>query len=912
MLKIYDLKTEYLSLPNAVDNPRPRFSWKILSDSFNIFQKSYRIIASSNGEVIWDSGIVESDSQLAEYNGLPLKSRQMINWQVAVVCITDDGEQSAVSERASFSMGLLNEDDWKAKWIEAEGEIDPYARKPVPYLRKAFVIKKPVKRAVIYQTAQGLYEFFINGKCPTQDKFKPGFTSYYYRLQYHVCDITSHLREGTNVWAVILADGWWRGVTGGTVINNFGRKLACFGQIEIEYEDGSTETIITDESFKTFFGGLLAADMLMGEIFDANREPYGWKGPDFDDSGWNNVHGATERHNAKLIATRSVPVREKETFEGREFRDSKGNRVLDFSQNLAGYVKFILRNTKKGQKVTLTFGECLKDGEFYIGNIDKTSYKHNAFQQITYVCGGGAEERYCPNFCVFGFRYVRIEGYEGDIQPGDFVSVAVYSDLEVTGEFSCSNPLINKLVENTLWSQKSNFLDVATDCPTRERNAWTGDAQVFVKTAAYLMNVYPFFEKWLQDQAIEQYESGKVGITFPSTSSAHDPRTLGKMKEINPLFELAGPSGNGHLGEDSAGWGDSAVWIPYVLYLFYGDKQIIINQYETAKRYVEYQLACARETNPLYSNKRYYREATFGEPDSNYIYDTRFHFGEWNEWSEHDGRNGISENDYDSNKIIEFIKTKAKVGDPIVATAYLCRSTQNLAEMAKALGEWEDYQKYSSISEKIKVIYDKHLINEDGVIQRGRQAPYVRALAMDLCCEEKRPKVLAQLIREIEENGCRLNTGFLSTPFLLSVLADNGFEDMAFKILQQEKKPGWLYSNIKGATTIPEKWDGVDLLDSSLNHCSYGAVCEFLFGYIGGIRPVLENPGFKHFVVSPVLGDLQYACAKFVSPFGPIISRWKKVDGKAKFHFEIPPNTTADVILPDGRRYTFSSGVYDL
>ncbi len=301
-------------------------------------------------------------------------------------------------------------------------------------------------------------------------------------------------------------------------------------------------------------------------------------------------------------------------------RDSDGNLIIDFGQNIAGFIKMTLRHTKPGQTVHLKHGEGFDpDGEFSTANCDGGK---RPFQEITYICKGSEVEEYTPHFTVFGFRYALVEG----IEDADFEAIAVYSDMEETGDFNCSNELINKLVKNARWSQKGNFLDVPVDCPTRERNAWTGDAMIYCRTAAYFMDVERFFQKWLKDQTVEQYASGKVGITFPSTSSVHNPEELRRVQAANPAMALAGPTGDGNIGEDSVGWGDSSVWIPCQMYLMYGDREIIEEHYDTAKRWVEYSLRCMGEKNPLYADKPWYKNG-----DGDYIYDTRFHYGEWNE-----------------------------------------------------------------------------------------------------------------------------------------------------------------------------------------------------------------------------------------------------------------------------------------
>ena len=764
MLEITDLKTEYLVDPLGIDAAAPRFSWKLKSDRRGVRQTGFRIRAVDRGRentVLWDCCSLEedseendsngngndgngksherSDSQRIRYAGRPLTSRQQVSWQVEVTAVDENGAvETAISEQAGFEMGLLQKTDWVGRWLEPEDEADPEVDKPALYLRKCFFVKPGLKRARIYQTAHGLYHFWLNGMSGTEDCFKPGLTSYYHRIQYQAYDITRFLREGDNCWAVVLSDGWWRGATGGTVRNNFGYKLHFLGQIELFYEDGTTALIGSDESFRWSTGGLLASDMQMGDCYDAGKEPEGWKNSCFDDSAWKRVHlagqGDTFDHtDARLIASASVPVREMETFPAKVFTDQNGKTVLDFGQNIAGYVRMKLRSTQPGQTIHLTHGEALKKGCFSVENINQLAYQADHFQEIFYICRGDGMEEYCPRFSVFGFRYVMLEGYEKEsIQEGDFTAVAVYSAMEETGHFTCSHTLINKLVHNSLWSQKGNFLDVAVDCPTRERNAWTGDAQIYARTASLFMDTYSFYEKWLQDQTIEQYDSGKVGITFPSTSSVHNPEELARVKKSNPLAALAGPAGNGSIGEDAVGWGDSAVWIPFMVYLSFGDRRILDNQYETGRKWLEFELASARVHNPKYEGQpQYHHVGEDGTLDGEYIYDTNFQYGEWNEAIEKTPREQqemmqmLARAGKEGKSILEIL---AKDGKPEVATAYMYRSAMAVSCMAQILGKVKEAAHYAAIAHRIKDVYCTYLIGDGGIIEKGHQAPYVLSL----------------------------------------------------------------------------------------------------------------------------------------------------------------------------------------
>lgn len=752
----------------------------------------------------------------------------------------------------------------------------------VPVFRRIFQVRSGLKSASLRLTAHGLYEAEING-CPvTTNKFTPGFTSYYHRIQVQEYDVTALIRESGNELCVTVGDGWWRWN------NNFGFTLALWGELKLCY-GSETVVIATDNAFEVATGPIIRTDLQMGETYDARITPEQWKPASV----------CTEQIQGALVKTQGVPVREKERFTGTPFRDSIGRLVVDFGQNIAGYVEMTLHHTKPGQTVHLKHGESLDlSGAFSTANCDGGKAE---FQEITYICKGGKSETYSPHFAVFGFRYVLVEG----VEDADFTAIAVYSDLKETGDFHCSDPRINKLVENARWSQKGNFLEVAVDCPTRERNAWTGDAMIYCRTAAYFMDVLPFFQKWLIDQTIEQYASGKVGITFPSTSSVHNPEELKRVRERDPAMALAGPTGEGHIGEDSVGWGDSAVWIPYQLYLMYGDKAVLEEHYDTAKRWLEYSLRCMKEKNPMYADKSWYVNG-----DGDYIYDTRFHYGEWNEPLPPPPE--VIELFAKGGTAADYVTHMARYGKPEVATAYTKRSCDNLAHMARLLGKTEDASHYASIAERIKAAYDRYLIEEDGTIQKGHQAAYIRALALDLVSEEKKPMVIDQLKRELEQANYHLNTGFLSTVYLLPTLCDNGLAEEAFRILEQTDLPGWLHPIALGATTMLENWNGMDVFRDSFNHYSFGAVCQFLFEYVAGIRPTFDAPGFRAFELKPVIGgSLTWAEASYQTRYGVIRSRWERDTGSIRYACEVPHRTTAYLTLPNGQKHTLNGGKYE-
>ena len=765
-----------------------------------------------------------------------------------------------------------------SKWI---CHPDDYKDHPlVPVFRKSFEVKKGLLSASMNISAHGIYHTLINGKEVTDHLFTPGFTSYYHRIQYQEYDITDLLGEGENAWLTTVGDGWWRWH------NNFGYTLAMVGSIELQYED-ETVVISTDETFDVTIGKTVSSDYLKGEIVDNRIEL----------NHWIKAVECREHIEGKLIKTQGVPVREHETFIGKPFRDKAGNLVIDFGQNIAGYVSMKFYHTKPEQIVHLKHGEGLDlNGVFSTSNCDLGM---SPFQEITYICKGADVEEYKPCFTWFGFRYLLVEG----IEDAEFKAIAVYSDMEETGDFRCSNKLINQLVENARWSQKGNFLDVATDCPTREKNAWTGDAAIYCRTSAYFMNVRSFYEKWLKDQSIEQYASGKLGITFPSTSSVHNPEELKEVQKTRPDMALAGPDGEGNIGEDSVGWGDSSVIIPYQLYQMYGDKKILEDHYETAKRWVDFSLNCMKEANPLYRDREWYLN---GEGDL--IYDTRFHYGEWNEPLPPSKE--VIELFAAGGKPEDFVRHMARYGKPETATACTKYSCDLLAYLAEVLGFEDDHRYYMKKAEQLKYAYDRYLISEDGVIQEGHQAAYVRALAYDVVGNEKKPLVIGQLKKEIEKADYHLNTGFLSTGLLLPVLCDSGLTEEAFKILEQTSAPSWLHPITLGATTMPENWNGLDQFKDSFNHYSLGAVCQFLFEYVAGIRPL--QPGFREFEIKPVIGgSLKWAQGEYETEYGKIRSRWQREAERVRFVFNVPEKTVCHLFLPDGTEKKLGTGTYE-
>ena len=851
MLNAVYLKTEALEYPLGISFTAPRFSWKLEGEAgkYSQHQSAYQILCGDNPEnlteegCLWDSGKVASDKTDGILCPLKLKSRQRVWWKVR---IWDENDQpGAYSEAAFFELGLLNASDWTAKWVNPEGEIHPETRQPASYLRKTFPISEIPIKARLYMTACGMYRAFLNGAAVDTQVLTPGTTQYNKRLQVQTYDITALLRQGENILTVTLGDGWFRGMNGMQRNRNvYGEYIALLGQLELTMSDGSTQRIVTDESWQASQSGPIRfTDFMQGERYDANCAPGDWHGVHIMDLGYEH-----------LIGTNSVPIMERERCSAKLLYADENEAVLDFGQNLSGYVSFTLNGSAdtKGRAVTLEHGEALDaDGKFTMANLEGgfSPKTPPLLQKVTYIASDEAEQHYKPSFSTFGFRYVKVIGWPGALDPAAFTAIAVYSQLTPSASFSCSNELINQLVKNTLWSQKSNFADVPTDCPQRERAGYTGDAQVFVKTGSILMDSLPFYRKWLADLRATQDETGKISNIAPMQQKK---------------FEYF---------DGSAGWGDAIIIVPYALYRQYGDEEILRENYDAMRAWVDYELREAKKDHPINLFKwRGYKDC---------IWDTGKHWGEWLE----PGQN------------MAYLMKRMYLGCPETATAYLFYSCKQLSEIAAILGKSEA-DEYAAKAEKIRQAYRVCFLPD--AYKSKRQCLSVRPIFMGLA-NDAEAKTLAEHLNDlVVENGYHLNTGFLSTPHICSVLAEYGYWDTAYRLLEQETLPGWLYPVKRGATTIWEKWDGVKedgSLDSSQNHYSYGAVVGWLFDTVAGIRPT--TPGYKQFQIAPHPGgSLTWAEARMDTTNGGICSRWSRKDGRCELTVEIPVNTLAEILLP--------------
>jgi alpha-L-rhamnosidase len=849
-VKVERLQTENLVNPISIDALTPRFSWQLNADGKRgVMQRAYEIKVSSDKKAAWNSGKVTSDQSVyVDYRGERLLSGRKYVWQVRVWGNT--GKASEWSAPASFQMGMLTPADWKAQCI-TPGFKEDSALRPSPLFRKGFSLNKKIQSATAYITAHGLYEAQINGQRVGDAYLTPGWSSYNKRLQYQAYDVTALLKTGENAVGATLGNGWYRGFVGYRPTPNiYGKDIAFLFQLEVTYTDGSKATIVSDDSWKSSTGPVRFAEIYYGATIDDRLQQQGWSAPGFDDKSWSSV---TVKDFAKntLVATINEPVRKHETFKPvKIFTTPKGDKVIDFGQNLVGWVKFKVSG-KVGDKITLSHAEVIdKAGNFYTDNL------RTARSQDVYILKGGGEETFEPQFTWQGFRYIKIEGYNADLKVEDFTAIALYSDMKPAGTFSCSNPLINQLQHNIQWGQKGNFLDVPTDCPQRdERLGWTGDAQVFSRTASFNMNVHDFFAKWLKDVAADQYPSGSVPHVIPNVIGT----------------ATSGPGA-------STGWADVATIIPWNMYLAYGDKRILEDQYSSMKAWVGYMQSESR----------------------NDLWNTGTHFGDWLFYSLNDDNQGNS----------------AITNKYLIAQCFYAHSIQLVINAANVLGKTDDVAFYTGLLAKIKLAYLREYVTPNGLISSDTQTAYVLALEFDMLPENLRAQAAARLAANIRLYNNHLTTGFLGTPYLCHVLSRFGFENVAYRLLMQDTYPSWLYPVKMGATTIWERWDGIKPdgtfetpTMNSYNHYAYGAIGDWMYRTIAGIDTKTEAPGYKEIVIKPTIGgNLENANADYETNYGKLSSHWKLENGMLLLDVEIPANTTATVYIPNGGNIVAEDG----
>lgn len=848
-MKVFRLRTEYLKDPLGIDIKTPRIFW---NDEGLVSQSSYEVIATKNGKPFLDTGKVESSSMHYDFKE-PFASRDEVTYQVKVW--NEKGEESPLSEPAHFEMGLLKESDFEADWISGNYHPNRKKRYPADYFRKRFTLSKADKGR-LYISARGVYIAFLNGKRVGEDHLTPGSTDYRKRIAYQTYDVTFLLKEGENTLEVVLGDGWYRGSNGAKGRRNtYGTVTSLFAQMEVKEKD-KEEKILSDKSWEWSNDGPIRFDDLKdGEIYDFNLTPT-YKGK---------ARVIQEAKN--FSASNNVTVKEHERFKPIEMRKTpSGKTLLKFPQNLSGYLSFRLE-AKGGEKIHIRLGEVIENGELTLKNIQcKFHGKLTPLQEFTLTLKKGLNV-YSPSFFYGGFQYAEIDTAL-PIAKDDFEAVALYSDFEETSSFSCSSSLVNRFYKNTLRSLKSNSTDIPSDCPTRERMGWTGDSQIFFNTASYMVDYAAFSRKHVQDIFDRQWKSGRL------------PQIAPYANEDWYMWVMNG----------SVGWACAGVYIPLRYYYRYGDKRLLEKYYPQMLKYAHFMIKRAGKWGGVYAKplplKGKYRKYAVNRGQS---------YGEWAE-----------PEDVCAFKWYDFASPH-----PEESTAYTYYTLSKVLEVANILGRKEDKElaKIKRYREGAKKAYQELVKSKKFTLDTDRQAKLVRPLYMGLLDPEETIFAKKRLITALDHYGWRLGTGFLSTPLILDVLSDIDI-DYAYRLLLNEKMPGWLYMPKSNATTVWEAWEGNTTSAkgiASLNHYSKGAVCEWLLKTMAGITIQGENK----YLLSPRPGSgVSFARGSYDSVYGKVSSSWKRDGEKIIYSFTVPANTTAEVILPSGRKEELGAGTY--
>jgi alpha-L-rhamnosidase len=840
----------------VTDNPRPRFSFSLKSDRNGTKLSSAKLS-------IGDWNITTNDQIGIEYTGKALEP--FTTYEAELEVIDDQGEKGV--SRLTFETGRLDQ-SWEGRWI-TDGDYSFREKKvsPVPMVfRKDIAINKKVKSAKIYSTAMGMYTAYLNGKRVGKDHFAPGFTSYKTNLQYQVYDVTSMLTDGQNHVSVIVSGGW---AVGSFVFSRVNRvtadRQALLMELRIEYANGTFEVIGTDNSWMVSLNGpVKEADIYDGEVYDATVKESGMT--------WRFASDEKLKVHPQISATYGSLVCEHERFKpvsvtqigGDGSKSHKPKYIYDFGQNFAGIIELKIKNAVRGQKITVTHAEILKED----GTLN-TDFLRSAKARIEFICEEG-EQVYAPQFTYMGFRYACVEGIDaGDVEV---TAIALYSDIETNGSFECSNKALNQLQSNIVWGAKSNFVEIPTDCPQRdERMGWTGDIAVFAPTAVYNFRLKRFLTKWLKDMRAEQKRTGGIPNTIPSQGFGF-PATM-------PVMAVDF-------------WGDASVLVPWALYQATGDIKVLEDNYDMMCKYVK---ACIRWAG------------LFSLGKNRYIWNTLsvLHFGDWvapdvPQMSQWQGRSKWT------------------------ATASLAHTSGLLSKISDLLGKENEKSYYEKISKATSEAYRSKLMDEQCHLKGEEfQTGYVLPISFDMLEGDDKKKAAKALADMVVKNKYCIGTGFPGTPYILFALADNGYVDEAYKMLLNDKCPSWLYEVKVGATTIWERWDGLDENGNcpigddgtdkmiSYNHYASGAVGDFLYRRVLGIEPT--EAGYKSFKVEPVVGDeINHAKGSVGTPYGDIAVSWEKTSDGYRMEIQVPVGTTATVYKPDGKKAVLESGTHVL
>ncbi|KAA9356214.1 alpha-L-rhamnosidase [Larkinella humicola] len=875
-VKPVHLRTEYKLNP-VVDATTPRLSWELTSAIRGQLQTAYQIMVASSPVFLaadkadlWNSAKQpgRATNQI-EYAGKPLSARTVCYWKVR--SWDKNGQPGPWSAPARWEMGLLDPSDWKAEWIgndlTALGKGKVYHLPPAPFFRKETTLKAPVKRARLYVTSLGLYEFQINGKRVGNDYFIPGWTDYNKRVYYQTYDVTANLKAGKNALGAIVSEGWYAGylgyalLIGNPVVKNFyGDVPLLKAQLEVEYTNGQKETIATDQTWKTNHGPILEADILNGETYNANLEFENWSQSGFADANWKNSTVYPDKPERKLETYPGNPIQVFQELKSKTVTPKSGGRYLfDLGQNFAGVVRLHVKGNK-GDTIRLKFGEMLfPNGEIMTENLRK------ARATDTYILKGRKDgETWTPKFTYHGFQYVEATGFKTAPSLDAITGIVLSSATPQAGSFETDSPLINKLYQNIVWTQRSNYFDIPTDCPQRdERLAWTGDAQAYIKSATFNNDIAAFFTKWLVD--------------------------LNDAQRANQAYPLYAPAPSVRKTDTySPGWSEAGIVCPYIIYKTYGDTRVIRKFWPNMVAYLQFMEAK--------SNGEYvYKERSFEDiaPKGGY--------GDW-------------------------LSVGKKTPPDLLASLYYGYVASLMAEMAKAIGKSDEAAHFEGIFTKIKQAFLKHYTDSTGKFKTNSaaygdgegyvdgtmgfdghtQTAYANAIYMHMLTPEHDQKAGDWLMELIKANDNKLATGFLGLKPLLPALSSTGNSQEAYRLLLSTEYPSWGFEVVNGANTIWERWNSYikgkgfenNSGMNSFNHYAFGSVNEWLFGHAAGIK--VGEAGYKTIMIRPEIASegIRSVKATYHSISGLIESAWRKTGSTLTLQMTIPVNTTATVFIP--------------
>lgn len=858
------LQTEYGTNPLGLSEKKPRLSWQIVAFQRDVTQSAYQILVADNPKLleqnngnVWDSKKVTSNqSRFIAYGGKPLESRKKYYWKVRVW--DKLGKPTGYSEVGTWEMGLLEPSDWSAQWIGMNGtEGTPPA---AVELEKTFTLSKRPTKIRIYATGLGAYHLQLNGKRVGQDFLSPGWTHYPKTLHYQVYEIpTDECSIGTNFILATVGNGWWSsglGWQGGQVRYSQGPNRLFF-QMELEYYDGSRQTIASNTSWKVRKSPITQNALYQGETYDARLEyAQNWQNADLlpDEPITTQLVGESETyypHRARLITSPAPPVRFQEIRKPIAIREvKKGKYLFDFGQNLVGIPKLQVSG-KTGKVITLKFAELLAEeaSGTKISQLlgDKTLLDPRNLRSIrptdVYICKGYGIEKWEPKFTYHGFQYVEVDGLTEKPTEETLMAQVIHSEAPVAGTFESSNPMFQKLVQNIDWSLRGNMFSVPTDCPQRdERLGWMGDVQIIFPTMAFFRQSNAFFAKWMQDIWDSQHESGYV-------------------YDVNPKIVVGGPA--------KPGWGDAAIIVPWQLYQYYGDKRILEESYPQMVKWVNY-----LNTHPTTQQNGIYHFET-GSGDKIW-----YGYGDW----------------------VPVENSPAKP----MGGLYQFYSNILLAKIARVLQKNQEAESFDKMAQSVAKVYQKlYWDTEKQTYLGGTQAAHVLPLQVGITPPNNQQRVVDNLVENIKSKGNHLTTGFLATPALLPWLTKTGNLDLAYTVANQKSYPSWGYMIEKGATTLWELWNSDTEKPegmNSRNHFAYGAIGEWFYQYLGGILPLEQSPGFQQFKLHPYFPtDLSFVKTTYDSPYGKIRSNWEKKGNEWILEMEVPPNTQALIQLPSGK-----------